>query len=94
MSVAFEPKAGCMLVEVIAPEEKTASGVILPASMHCAQQSAVVVRVNYRGCEDDVNAYAVGDHVIIDYYNGKSLDLYGEQYVLVKIADVLGRLET
>jgi|HubBroStandDraft_2_1064218.scaffolds.fasta_scaffold26732_9 chaperonin GroES len=93
MSLKFEPKAGCMVVQVQTPEEKTASGVIIPMSTHSSQQTAKVVRMNRESRTSTTPAYREGDLVIIDYYNGKQLELEGAQYVLVKIEDVLGRLE-
>lgn len=93
MSVKFEPKAGCMLVQVLPPEEKTASGVIVPMSTHSSQQTATIVRMNREFRSSTTPVYREGDLVVIDYYSGKQLELEGQQYVLLKIEDVLGRLE-
>lgn len=89
MSVNFKPLADRVLVEPIAAETKTASGIIIPDTAKEKPQEGTVVAVG-PGKKDEPTTVKVGDKVLYGKYSGSELKLEGKDYLIVKEGDLLG----
>ncbi|AQX03883.1 co-chaperone GroES [Elizabethkingia meningoseptica] len=89
MSVNFKPLADRVLVEPIAAETKTASGIIIPDTAKEKPQEGTVVAVG-NGKKDEPMTVKVGDKVLYGKYTGSELKLEGKDYLIVREADLLG----
>ncbi len=89
MSVNFKPLADRVLVEPIAAETKTASGIIIPDTAKEKPQEGTVVAVG-NGKKDEPLTVKVGDKVLYGKYSGAELKLEGKDYLIIREADLLG----
>lgn len=77
-------------------QETTASGIVLASAAQEKPQFANVVAVGPGGKIDgeDVTMYVnVGDKVIVNQYAGTKVKLEGEEYTIVRQADILALVE-
>ncbi|MFW2136649.1 co-chaperone GroES [Chryseobacterium sp. TY4] len=91
MSVNFKPLADRVLIEPIAAETKTASGIIIPDTAKEKPQEGTVVAVG-AGKKDEPITVKVGDKVLYGKYSGSELKLDGKDFLIVREADLLGIL--
>lgn len=91
MSVQFKPLADRVLIEPVAAETKTASGIIIPDTAKEKPQEGVVVAVG-EGKKDEPLTVKVGDKVLYGKYAGQELKLAGKDYLIVRESDLLGIL--
>ena len=86
------PLADNVLLKHMEAEEKTASGIILSTA---TKEKSVIAEVIAEGPgTDDVKVTVKkGDKVVTGKYAGQELKLDGEDYVIVKMADILAVVE-
>ena len=86
------PLADNVLLKHMEAEEKTASGIILSTA---TKEKSVIAGVIAAGPgTDDVKVTVKkGDKVVTGKYAGQELKLDGEDYVIVKMADILAVVE-
>ena len=86
------PLADNVLLKHMVAEEKTASGIILSTA---TKEKSVIAEVIAAGPgTDDVKVTVKkGDKVVTGKYAGQELKLDGEDYVIVKMADILAVVE-
>ena len=86
------PLADNVLLKHMEAEEKTASGIILSTAN---KEKSVIAEVIAAGPgTDDVKVTVKrGDTVVTGKYAGQELKLDGEDYVIVKMADILAVVE-
>ena len=86
------PLADNVLLKHMEAEEKTASGIILSTA---TKEKSVIAEVIAAGPgNDDVKVTVKpGDKVVTGKYAGQELKLDGEDYVIVKMADILAVVE-
>ena len=86
------PLADNVLLKHMEAEEKTASGIILSTAN---QEKSVIAEVIAAGpgTEDVKVTVKRGDKVVTGKYAGQELKLDGEDYVIVKMADILAVVE-
>ena len=89
MSVNFKPLADRVLIEPIAAETKTASGIIIPDTAKEKPQEGTVVAVG-PGKIDEPTTVKVGDKVLYGKYSGSELKLDGKDFIIAKESDLLG----
>lgn len=82
----LKPTLNRVVVKPIAPEEKTASGIILPAAAQEENQFAEVVRT---GDGSEVPVLNVGDKVIYKKYAGTDVQLGDEKFTIVSGSDII-----
>ena len=82
------PLADNVLVKSALEEETTASGIILATATKEKSIVSEVVSVG-PGTEENPMTVKAGDKVIISKFAGQELKLDGEDYSIVKIADIL-----
>ena len=86
------PLADNVLLKHMEAEEKTASGIILSTAN---KEKSVIAEVIAAGPGTDDGKVPVkpGDKVVTGKYAGQELTLDGEDYVIVKMADILAVVE-
>mgnify|MGYP002901888918 FL=1 len=86
------PLADNVLLKHMEAEEKTASGIILSTA---TKEKSVIAEVIAAGPGTDYVKVTVkkGDKVVTGKYAGQELKLDGEDYVIVKMADILAVVE-
>lgn len=89
MSVNFKPLADRVVIEPMAAETKTASGIIIPDTAKEKPQEGTVVAVG-PGKKDEPLTVKEGDKVIYGKYSGSELNIDGKDYLIVREADLLG----
>jgi chaperonin GroES len=84
----IKPLGARVLVEIVAAEQKTASGIIIPDSAQEKPQKAVVVAVG-AGTESEKMEVKVGDTVLYGKYAGTQIENDGVEYLILNQADIL-----
>lgn len=88
----IKPLADRLVVKQVAAETKTAGGLIIPDTAVEKTQIATVEEVG-PGTEKDKMTVKVGDKILFDKYTGTNIKVDGEDYLILKIADVLAIVE-
>ena len=86
------PLADNVLLKHMEAEEKTGSGIILSTANKEKSVIAEVIAAG-PGTEDVKVTVKRGDKVVTGKYAGQELKLDGEDYVIVKMADILAVVE-
>ena len=90
--MTIRPLSDRVLIKMTEAEETTKSGIILTAQAAEKPQVAEVIAVGPGGVVDgkEVEMYVkVGDKVITSKYGGTEVKLGGEEYIIVRQADIL-----
>ena len=96
MSVNFKPLADRVLIEPIAAETKTASGIIIPDTAKEKPQEGKVVAVGPGKYEDGKLVplgVKSGDKILFGKYSGSEIKLDGEEHLIMREDDILGVIE-
>lgn len=88
----LNPLADNVLVKSTQEEETTASGIILSTATKEKSIVSVVVAAG-PGTAENPMTVKVGDKVVVSKFAGQELKLDGEDYSIVKIADILAIVE-
>ncbi|MDV7187063.1 co-chaperone GroES [Lutibacter sp. TH_r2] len=86
--INIKPLADRVLIEPVAAETTTASGLIIPDSAKEKQQKGTVVAVG-NGTKDEPMTVKIGDTVLYGKYAGTELILEGTEYLIMREADIL-----
>jgi chaperonin GroES len=87
-TVKIKPLADRVLIEPMAAEEKTATGIIIPDTAKEKPQKGTVVAVG-PGIKDEKMEVKTGDVVLYGKYSGTELTIKGKDYLIMKQSDVL-----
>ncbi len=87
-TVKIKPLADRVLIEPVAAEEKTATGIIIPDTAKEKPQKGTVVAVG-PGTKDEKMEVKVGDVVLYGKYSGTELTIKGKDYLIMRQSDVL-----
>ena len=91
MSNSFKPLADRVLVETMAAEKKTASGIIIPdTAKEKPLQGKIIAAGN--GTKDEPLTVKVGDNVLFGQYAGTEIKLDGKTFLIMREADIYGIL--
>ena len=88
MGVNIKPLSDRVLVEPMAAETKTASGLYIPETAKEKPQQGKVVAVG-SGKKDHEMTVKVGDTVLYGKYSGTELKLDGADYLMMREDDIL-----
>lgn len=88
----IKPLADRILVKNDKAETKTSSGLYIPEQAQEKTQTASVVEVG-PGTDDVKITVKVGDRIMYDKYAGTQIKLDGEDYLILKMADVIAVIE-
>lgn len=84
----IKPLADRVVIKPSPAETKTASGIIIPDSAKEKPQEGEVVAVG-TGKKDEPMTVKIGDKVLYGKYAGTELKLNGEDYLIMREADIL-----
>ncbi len=90
------PLADRVVVKMTEPEETTKGGIILAGSAKEKPTVAEVIAVGPGGTVDGKTVTMTvkpGDKVIMDKYAGTKVNLDDEEFIIVKLADILAIVE-
>jgi chaperonin GroES len=87
-TVKIKPLADRVLIEPMAAEEKTATGIIIPDTAKEKPQKGTIVAVG-PGTKDEKMEVKTGDVVLYGKYSGTELTISGKDYLIMKQSDVL-----
>ena len=85
-----------VVVKMTEAEETTKSGIVLPGTAKEKPQMAEVIAVGPGGIVDGKEIkmeVKVGDKVIARKYAGTEIKLEGQEYIVLRQADILGIVE-
>jgi chaperonin GroES len=88
MSVNIKPLADRVLLEPVAAEQTTASGIIIPDTAKEKPQRGKVIAVG-TGKPDEPLTVKVGDTVLYGKYAGTDISLEGKDYLIMRETDIL-----
>ena len=88
MSVNIQPLADRVLIEPVAAEQTTASGIIIPDTAKEKPQRGKVIAVG-AGKPDEPMTVSVGDTVLYGKYAGTEISVEGNDYLIMKESDIL-----
>jgi chaperonin GroES len=88
MSVNIKPLADRVLIEPVAAEQTTASGIIIPDTAKEKPQRGKVIAVG-TGKPDEPLTVKVGDTVLYGKYAGTDISLEGKDYLIMRETDIL-----
>jgi chaperonin GroES len=80
-----------VLIEPVAAEEKTASGIYIPDTAKEKPLKGKVIAAG-NGKADEPMTVKVGDNVIYGQYSGTEIKLDGKDYLIMKESDIYGIL--
>ncbi|WP_317856260.1 co-chaperone GroES [Chakrabartyella piscis] len=86
------PLGDKVVLQQVAAEETTKSGLILTSTAKEKPQEAIVVAVGPGGLIGDVNVemvVKVGDHVLYSKYGAMEIKFEGEEYLVMRQNDIL-----
>ena len=87
-----KPLADRVLVKQAAAETKSAGGIIIPETAQEKTQQATVTAVG-PGTEKEKINVKVGDVVLYDKYAGTNIKIDGDDYLILKNADIIAVVE-
>jgi chaperonin GroES len=91
MSISFKPLADRVLVEPIAAEQKTASGIYIPDTAKEKPLQGTIIAAG-SGKIDEPMTVKKGDSVLYGQYSGTEIKLDGKSYLIMREADIYGIL--
>ena len=86
--VSIKPLADRVLIEPMAAETKTASGIIIPDNAKEKPQKGIVQAVG-NGTKENKMTVKVGETVLYGKYAGTELKLDGKDYLIMSESDIL-----
>lgn len=88
----IKPLSDRILVKNDAAETKTASGLYIPEGAQEKTLTATVVEVG-PGTEEEKITVKIGDRIMYDKYAGTQVKLDGEDYLILRMSDVIAVIE-
>ena len=88
MAIKIKPLADRVLIEPMAAETKTASGIIIPDNAKEKPQKGKVVAVG-NGTKDEKMTVSIGNIVLYGKYAGTDLKYEGRDYLIMRESDIL-----
>ncbi len=85
--INIQPLADRVVIETIAAETKTASGLFIPDSAKEKPQQGKVVAAG-KGTKDEPMTVKVGDTVLYGKFAGTELKLNGNDYLIMRESDI------
>ena len=89
MTIKFKPLADRVIIEPVAAEQKTASGIFIPDTAKEKPLQGTVMAVGL-GKKDEPMTLKKGDSVLYGQYAGTEIKIEGKNYLIMREADVYG----
>ena len=87
MSSILNPVADRVVLEQLAPEQKTASGIFIPDNFKERPNEGVVIAAG-PGKRDEPLTVKVGDVVIFGKHAGTKVSVNGKEYLIMRESDI------
>ena len=88
----IKPLADRVLVKNDKAETKTSSGLFIPEAAQEKTQTASVVEIG-PGTDEVKITVKKGDRIMYDKYSGTPIKMDGEDYLILKMADIIAVIE-
>ena len=88
MALNIKPLSDRFLIEPVAAETKTASGIFIPDTAKEKPQKGTVVAVG-NGTKEHIMTVKIGDSVLYGKYAVTELKLEGKDYLIMREDDIL-----
>ena len=89
--IKLKPLSDRVVIEPVAAEEKTASGIIIPDSAKEKPQKGTVLAVG-PGLGDEKMQVKKGDIVLYGKYTGTEIEIDGKDYLIMQQSEILAVL--
>ena len=89
MSIKFKPLADRVIIEPVAAEQKTASGIFIPDTAKEKPLQGTIMAVGL-GKKDEPMTLKIGDSVLYGQYAGTEIKIEGKNYLIMRESDVYG----
>jgi chaperonin GroES len=89
MYMKIKPLGDRVLVKLQYAEEKTAGGIIIPDTAQEKTQQGVVLAVG----DDESVKVKVKDKIMYDKYAGTTVKVNGEEQLILKMSDIIAKVE-
>ena len=86
--IKIKPLSDRVVIEPLAAETQTASGLYIPDSAKEKPQQGKVLAVG-KGTKDEPTTVKIGDTVLYGKYAGTELKLEGNEYLIMRESDIL-----
>ncbi|MCX7862249.1 MAG: co-chaperone GroES [Bacteroidales bacterium] len=90
--VNLKPLADRVVIEPMAAETKTASGIYIPDTAQEKPQKGKIVAVG-SGTKDEEMKVKVGDVVLYGKYAGTEININNEKFLIMRQSDILAIIE-
>lgn len=90
--ITLKPLADRVVIEPMAAETKTASGLYIPDTAQEKPQKGKVLAVG-TGTKDEEMKVKVGDIVLYGKYAGTEVNINSEKYLIMRQSDILAIIE-
>jgi chaperonin GroES len=90
--INLKPLADRVVIEPMAAETKTASGIYIPDTAQEKPQKGKIVAVG-RGTKDEEMKVKVGDIVLYGKYAGTEININNEKFLIMRQSDILAIIE-
>ena len=89
MTIKFKPLADRVIIEPVAAEQKTASGIFIPDTAKEKPLQGTIMAVGL-GKKDEPMTLKKGDSVLYGQYAGTEIKIEGKNYLIMRESDVFG----
>jgi chaperonin GroES len=89
MTIKFKPLADRVIIEPVAAEQKTASGIFIPDTAKEKPLQGTIMAVGL-GKKDEPMTLKKGDSVLYGQYAGTEIKIEGKNYLIMRESDVYG----
>jgi chaperonin GroES len=89
MTIKFKPLADRVIIEPVAAEQKTASGIFIPDTVKEKPLQGTIMAVGL-GKKDEPMTLKIGDSVLYGQYAGTEIKIEGKNYLIMRESDVYG----
>ncbi len=90
--INLKPLADRVVIEPMAAETKTASGIYIPDTAQEKPQKGKIVAVG-SGTKDEEMKVKVGDIVLYGKYAGTEININNEKFLIMRQSDILAIIE-
>ena len=87
MALNIKPLSDRVLIEPVAAETQTASGIFIPDTAKEKPQKGIIVAVG-PGKKDEPMTVKVGDSVLYGKYSGTEITVEGKEYLIMRESDI------
>ena len=91
MGLNIKPLSDRVLIEPVAAETKTASGIFIPDTAKEKPQKGIIIAVG-NGKKDEPITVKVGDEVLYGKYSGTEITIEGKDYLIMRESDIFAVL--